>query len=377
MAENIDVDEILKTIYFDPAHPASFSSLDALYRAVRDQDIKRKEVQEWLEKQTVYTLHKKVNRKTVRPRVIVSDKDYQWDGDTMNLVEYEDENDHMSYVLVLIDIFTRYVWTSPLKTLRAKEMELTLKTILPKVKPQRLRTDKGSEFNNRDVKRYLKQQNIIYFTTTNEVKANYAERAIRTIKTRLTRFMHKNHTPRWLKALPDVTKAYNHAIHRSIKMTPTEARSADITDLWNNQYGIKKPRKRRHPSKVKPIFKFKVDDRVRLSTSRAPFERAYTEKWTHEIYTITFRESKQDIALYSLKDWNNEALEGKFYENELQKVMAGGDIEYIIDKVVRKQKRKKQDGFIVKWYGWGEKYNSWIPAEEVKDRTFAPPKQKK
>ena len=374
MAQNVKINDVLNKIYFDPAHPASFSSLNALYQSVKDQGIKRKEVKDWLEKQEVYTLHRRVNRKVKRPKVISSYKDYQWDGDTMNMVEYKEENKDFSYVLVLIDIFTRYVWTAALKTLRAKEMLETLKTILPTVKPERLRTDKGSEFVNRDVKRYLTSLDIIFFSTNNEVKANYAERVIRSIKTRLTRFMHKNQTPRWLNALPDVTKAYNHAIHRGIKMTPTEARDADRVDLWNNQYSVSNPKTEiKHPPKIKPIFKFKEGDRVRLSGFRSPFERAYTEKWTHEIYTITERESKQGIALYSIKAWDNEVIEGKFYNNELQKVSAETEIEYNIEKVVKKQSKKGKEGYIVKWYGWPERYNSWVPKSDVKDTTFATP----
>ena len=376
MAQNvdIDIDQVLKDVYFNPAHPASFSSLHALYESVKNQGISKKVVKEWLEKQEVYTLHKRVNRKIKRPRVIVPYKDYQWDGDTMNMVEYKEENKDFSYILVLIDIFTRFVWTAPLKTLRAKEMVTTLKTILPNTHPERIRTDKGSEFINRDVKRYLSSLNVILFHTTNEVKANYAERAIRSIKTRLTRFMHKNQTPRWLKALPDVTKAYNHAIHRGIKMSPTEARNADRIDLWNNQYSVKNPRITiKHPPKNKILFKFEVNDRVRLSGFRSPFERAYTEKWTHEIYTITERESRQGIALYSLKAWDNEEIEGKFYTNELQKVSAEAEIEYNIEKVVKEKKEKGKEGYIVKWYGWPERYNSWVPISDVKDTTFAPP----
>ena len=163
---------------------------------------------------------------------------------------------------------------------------------------------------------------------------------IRKLPPNKTSATHKNHTPRWLKALPEVTKAYNHAIHRSIKMTPTEARTADRVDLWNNQYQAKNPRKRKHSPKVKPVFKFKVNDRVRLSGFRSLFERAYTEKWTHEIYTITERENNQGYALYSIKSWNNEPIEGKFYDKEMQKVSDADDIEYIIDKVIRKQKNR-------------------------------------
>ena len=56
------------------------------------------------------------------------------------------------YFLLCIDIFTRYVWTRPLKTLQGKEMEKVLQDLFEEVQPEVFRTDGGSEFNNKWVK---------------------------------------------------------------------------------------------------------------------------------------------------------------------------------------------------------------------------------
>ena len=368
-------DQILSDVYFNPSNPGSYSSLNALYQAVKDQNISKKEVEKWTEQseQSVYTLHRKLNRKIDRPRIISTYMNYQWDGDTVNMTYYREAN-KFAYFAVFIDTFTRFAWTRPLMTLTGKEMVSTMKDVFSHSKPERLRTDQGSEYINRNVKAYLSRNKVLSFTTTHEVKANMVERLNRSIKVRLTRYMHKNHTPHWVAALPKVTSAYNNAIHRSIKMTPTEAIQADRYDVWRNQYKVKEPRKKsKKPPKLKPVFKYKVNDRVRVSGVRSPFERAYTEKWTHEIYTITERENKQQFPMYILKGWDNAPVKGKFYEKELQKVSAGGKIEYFIEKVIKKKRVNKKDGFIVKWVGWPDRYNSWVPKKDVKDRTFAVP----
>ena len=44
--------------------------------------------------------------------------------------------------------------------------------------PRKLKIDSGKEFTRRAIKQYLKSRNIKVFTTRNETKANYAERAI-------------------------------------------------------------------------------------------------------------------------------------------------------------------------------------------------------
>ena len=49
-----------------------------------------------------------------------------------------------------------------------------------------VRTDKGAELNNSNAKKLLTRHNIKYFTTQNDnIKANFAERIIKTIKNRL------------------------------------------------------------------------------------------------------------------------------------------------------------------------------------------------
>ena len=64
----------LASIYLDPSQPASFGGVDALYRAVEEEGkntISRKQVQDWLSQQDVYTLHKPARRRYIRSRVLV------------------------------------------------------------------------------------------------------------------------------------------------------------------------------------------------------------------------------------------------------------------------------------------------------------------
>ena len=55
------MDKTLASVYLNPSHPASFGGLDAVYRALKEEGnskISRKQVQNWLSQQDVYTLHK-------------------------------------------------------------------------------------------------------------------------------------------------------------------------------------------------------------------------------------------------------------------------------------------------------------------------------
>ena len=98
----------------------------------------------------------------------------------------------------------------------------------------------------------------------NEVKANYAGRAIKSLKMKMSKYLYENQTTEWYKTLPDITYSYNHTYHRSIKMTPAEARDMSDQNLWVRLYLTPdKPRTKRKP-KVKG-FRFKQGDQVKLS----------------------------------------------------------------------------------------------------------------
>ena len=94
-------------------------NLEKLYSFIKENttvNISRGEIKNWLRKQEVYTLHCPVRRKFKRPVVIAFSENYQWDTDTANMVKYKEFNQGYGYFVVFIDIFTRFLYTYPLKT---------------------------------------------------------------------------------------------------------------------------------------------------------------------------------------------------------------------------------------------------------------------
>ena len=184
------------------------------------------------------------------------------------MVKYKKENDGYTYFVVFIDIFNRYLYTVPLQTLIGQEMV---------EKPQILRTDQGSEYKNQNFNRVLNQNNIKLLYTYYETKANYTERVIKTIKNKIMKYLSEKETLRWVDILPDVTYGYNRLMHRSIKMSPKDAKSKNPYLVWKNQYdNLKYPRsyftsKKQYQNPkimqtLKPQrFKFEISDRVKIS----------------------------------------------------------------------------------------------------------------
>ena len=74
---------------------------------------------------------------------------------------YTSHNSGYKYFVLFIHIFSRYVWTVRLKTKTGQEVVKALKSVFAQGrKCRQLRTDKGTEFLNRHVEKYLKEVDV-------------------------------------------------------------------------------------------------------------------------------------------------------------------------------------------------------------------------
>lgn len=228
-------EDYLKSIYYDPNHAGSYGGLENLYRTVRKEGkyvIGKAKIRKWLQKQETYTLHQQVRRRFRRQRVIVPYMDYQWDADTASMTTYTKDNDGYGFFVLVIDIFSRFLWTVPLRTTKGSEMSNALKSVFDQGRiPDHLRTDKGVEFKNRTVQKLTKDLEIKQFYTQNESKANFAERAIKNIKSRISRYRSHHQTNRWIDVLSEITESYNRTYHGSIKRAPIDVKKKDQVEL--------------------------------------------------------------------------------------------------------------------------------------------------
>ncbi len=74
-----------------------------------------------------------------------------------------------------------------------------------------------------------------------------------------------------------------------------------------------------------------------------------------------------NMPVYKIADYDCEELEGTFYEQDLQKVNKSDSDYYRVEKVIRSHMHNKRKEYFVKCLGNPDKFNSWVPAESVKD----------
>ena len=108
--------------------------------------------------------------------------------------------------------------------------------------------------------------------------------------------------------------------------------------------------------------RFKVGDKVRISKyKRKVFDKGYTPNWAEKVFLVDKIQSTNPIT-YRLKDLDNEEIQGSFYEPEL--LEAKQDV-FRIKNVIRRDYKKKQA--LVKWLGYSDDFNSWIPLSSLQD----------
>ena len=235
------MNKYLESIYFNPKHPASFGGPIKLHDTVKQEgkyDISLPAIRKWLQNQEAYSLHKPYRHKFTTNQVVVEGIDDEWDADLADMSYYAKKNDSYKFILLVIDIFSKYVWLRPLKTKTSKEVQAAFHSI--QRRPKLLRTDKGMEFCSLAIEKYFKKEGIHHFVTQNQGKANFAERAIKTIKSHIHRYMTHHQTHRYIDIIPDVNKSYNSSFHTTIGMAPGEVNKENERGIWWLTYWPKK-----------------------------------------------------------------------------------------------------------------------------------------
>ena len=83
---------------------------------------------------------------------MVNGIDKIWAADLADMTALSKENKGVNFLLLVIDIFSKYGWIIPLKDKKGETVANALKTIFKERKPGKLWTDKGREFYNKVVK---------------------------------------------------------------------------------------------------------------------------------------------------------------------------------------------------------------------------------
>lgn len=351
----------LKSIYFDSSHPASFAGIEPLFKAVKDEGISRREVVSFLETCNSYTLHKTARKKYRRRQIVVSNISDLYQMDLVDMRSLSKHNDNYTFLLTCIDCFSKKLWVVPLFRKTGIEVVRALKIIFQDAIPIRVEFDKGKEFLNNNVKKYLKDNGVKSFTTENDVHhAPIVERVNRSLKTRMYRMFTHLHTKRYIDQLEHLVSSYNKAWHSTIKMAPNDVKPTNVLQVYRNIYGINSSNKRVKRTKPRTIL---VGDYVRVSKVKLAFAKGYEANFSTEIFQVAFVGDTRDPTIFKLKDLEGTDINGVFYREELQKTVKPE--KFNIDKIIKRRKRLGESEILVTWEGYPKSQATWIKSKDV------------
>lgn len=301
-----------------PGHPCAFSARDNVARHFNVSGDKARKALEFVDS---YVLHKEYKRpRSFNPYYVYNLRDMV-QADLIDVKNIKRSNDNVSYLLLLIDVFSRRVWLYPMVNKSAGLTREKLQAWIGSLRqrPKQLMTDAGKEFCNAPVRNLLRAHDIEHTIAAGTCKAAYAERANASIQVLIYKYLTDRESVRYIDVLEDLVKSYNKRGHRGIEyFSPLEADKRQNEELIRGinmarwaKVGRKKPR-------------FEPGDLVRIKTDSSRVSsarRKYAEQYKGEYFRIMRTNRRLPVPVYYLKSLDSgQMIDGVFYAEELSRV---------------------------------------------------------
>ena len=296
----------IKKLYYDPE-----TGLGSVHRfwqrfkgKFKELGIRKKQVIDVLQRQEVRQLMRKRRRKdwyTILSPAIKNN--YQMD--LLDIHQNQRWNRGYRWMMVCIDVYSRYMMVVPMKRKTVGEVLRAYKEITRKMGiPKNLNTDLESAVMGGKFQALLKQQGTSHWANDPEAKRNNSivERVNRTLREYLRAYFKAYKTKNWIDVIARIVKRYNSDRHRMIRAKPI--------DIWNN---------RAKPNQTinRPVFDIDIGDQVRYLKAYPQFTKISNQKvWSKNVYTVIGKEGKR---FKLLKNSDNTTVLWKV-PNDLQKV---------------------------------------------------------
>ena len=240
------------------------------------------EIEDYIHKQKAYQLFRRKPNK-LSGHITAFEINHVMQMDLLDFQKLKTRNKGYAWILNLIDVFSRKLYTRPLKNKTMGSVKEALSDILHQIQtdqkdlPRTIMSDNGVEFNNIMVKQVFSAHNIEH--QMNEVGDHNAlgivDRISRTLREILQKHFEINKTANWVDSLQELTQAYNNRYHSTIKKPPNLVTNDDVSILIMNMDKASVSQ-----SRVKP------GDRVRVLLSKNIYAKGTKQKYSREVFSV-------------------------------------------------------------------------------------------
>lgn len=338
---------MLPSIYLDTKSKDAFTSKKNVAKTAKTRGFSERDVTTFLEKQDAFTKHKPIRHTFPRRKTTGAGMFLTVQADLVDMSKYKSYNDEFKFLLTLIDVYTRMLFVRCLKNKSGTTVASALQNIFLEFVPSFLNTDLGKEFYNSDCKKLFDVLGIDHNSSDSPMKASMVERANRTLKTRIAKYMTQSNSKKYIHIIDEIVTGINHSLNRSIGMRPV-----DVTENIFQETTVRTNAKE----------KFGVGDFVRISKERTTFQKGYEAGFSEELFLVSSL-AKTTPHVYRLKDLNGEHLSGIFYAEELSKTNPEG--LWKVETILKKRRYKGKSQCLVKWLGYNDSFNSWVNESSI------------
>lgn len=329
----------LRSVYYNKLNSAFVSSGKHVTRNVKTASIS--EVKKWLLTQDAHTLHRAKPKNYKTNHYLVFRPHELYELDLIDLKGIERFNYGYKYILCVVDCFSKFLWAVPMTKKTTAKTTAAFKSILESnnnITPVAVNFDHGKEFNSKEFKAFCKKMNIqVNFPYTQSYnKAAIVERTLKSLKQRMFKYFTAQgpNYRKYIDVLQNLVAAYNNTVHSTIKMAPADVQPKHTVQIYRN---IREAAAKRDAD-TQSTVKFKVGDFVRLIRKKSVLEHGYTERWSREIFRIHRIIYKIPIPLYQLIDLTDKPIAGKFYDQQLLKVIIPS---HLAVKIIKTRKTRQ------------------------------------
>jgi len=380
--------EILSRLYYEDklmrGRDPLFYRVKKQYPAYNRQGLTRRYIAAWLRKQELHGVFTAgpamAYQKTIQR--IVTKKPFT--RLCMDLVDMgTKEIDGYKWLLNVIDTFTKYAWSKPLRDKEGGTVVEALGDVLSDmheefgIKPLMIQSDNGSEFKSKEMKQFLEQKEIRQvFSLPHKPQSNGAvERFNGTLERMLNMVRYQDGNPHWPEYLDKIMNNYNNTYQDSIKKTPLEVVNAFVK---HNDFRGTYEQLQKRSNVDRPLSKaderlYKVGDKVRI---RIELTKRSGRNWSRKHFEIIKRTISKygpgyARTMYRIKDGETGEVLPRLYQNDqlllydqpttfMPEDIAEHIIQYIDSPSLRQitlpdGRKQKQPGYFVKFVGQKDK----------------------
>ena len=145
------IKKLVLDTYYDLSNAAAYAGPAKVYKVLQQKDIKDIglfKVRKILQNEDKYSLQKPIRRSFKILQVRVTEIDEQFEADLCDFTSNSKFNSGYKFALVILDVFSRFLFARPLNTKQTDEVVKALKDIFKHTerRPRKLYTDKCDEF---------------------------------------------------------------------------------------------------------------------------------------------------------------------------------------------------------------------------------------